>query len=100
MKLKVFGVWDAKAEAFLPPFFLPETAMAVRSFGDAVNDRGHAFSRNPQDYTLFGLGEYDCATGIFDAPAQTTLVNGVQVVRAVAPTAQRDFIREHGNEIA
>ena len=56
MKHNIFSVYDEKAQAFLPPFFLPEVGMATRIFGDCVNSDEHQFGKHPTDYTLFHLG--------------------------------------------
>lgn len=63
MKFKIFSVFDVKAKAYLPPFFLPEEAMAVRTFKDCANDKAHAFGLHPEDYSLFRLGEFDSLSG-------------------------------------
>lgn len=71
MKLKMFSVFDAKASAFITPFFLPESGMAVRSFADCINQDGHAFNAHPEDYTLFELGNFDSKTSevmVLDTP--------------------------------
>lgn len=85
MKLCVFAIYDEKAKAFLPPFFLPNPAMALRTFADCVNDpvspNQHAFARHPSDYTLFGFGFFDQDSGKFElSPQRETLANGVMVV--------------------
>ncbi len=59
MKLHIFAVYDSKAQAYLPPFFLPNTEVAKRVFQNASNDKGHAFGANVADYTLFHLGHFD-----------------------------------------
>lgn len=66
MKQKIFVVYDDKAKAYLPPFFLPEIGMATRAFGDCVNDATHNFGRHPEDYTLFMAGTFDDSSGAFD----------------------------------
>lgn len=65
MEQKVFSVYDEKAEAFLPPFFLPTIGIAARAMTDCVNDPGHQFAKHPSDYTLFLLAEFDDSTGYF-----------------------------------
>lgn len=70
MKLKLFAVRDAKAEAFIPPFVLPNEAMAVREFTGCANDPTHAFCRNSDDYSLYEVGEFDDATGVLTVPAE------------------------------
>ena len=64
-KLNVYTVHDIKAEAYITPFFLPTDAVAERTFTDCANDRNHQFGKNPADYTLFKVGEFDTQTGVF-----------------------------------
>lgn len=59
MKLEIFCVYDSKATAYLPPFFLPMMGQATRIFQNCANDDSHAFGANPGDYTLFHLGHFD-----------------------------------------
>ena len=67
MILKVFTVYDDKAEAYTAPFFVPTAGMAVRTFRDCANSESHHFGQNPADYTLFYIGEFDDATAEFIA---------------------------------
>ncbi len=77
MILKLFSVYDEKAKAYLPPFALPEKGMAVRTFGDCVNDKNHAFGQHPEDYTLFEVGSYDDTKGKITENKQT-IGNGLE----------------------
>ena len=63
MRHKLFSVYDSAAEAYLPPFILPNVQMAQRIFGDCINSPEHQFSKHPEDYTLFELGIFDDETG-------------------------------------
>jgi len=70
MILKMFTVYDSKAEAYLPPFFLRSTGEAVRSYEHVCNDPNHAFFKHPADYTLFCVGEFDdnsCSINVLQA---------------------------------
>ncbi len=81
MKHRAFSVFDSKANAHLPPFFLPETAMAVRVFSDMVNSDTHAFSKHPGDYTLFEFGVWDDSNSKFEAyPSGLSVGNGLEFV--------------------
>jgi len=85
MKLQMFSIYDEKAKSYIPPFFLHNEAMAIRSFCDCVNDAGHAFNRNPGDYTLFHLAQFNDADGTFDInAAPRSLYNGLYLVRDLA----------------
>ena len=64
MKYGMFSIYDEKAQAYLPPFILPETGMAIRTFGDCINSQEHQFGKHPADYTLYQIAEFDDDTGI------------------------------------
>ena len=66
MILKVYTVYDTKAEAYLQPFFSQSKGVAIRSFQEAVRDEKSNISKYPEDFTLFELGEYDDATSKFN----------------------------------
>ncbi len=67
--LKIFSVYDSKAEAFLNPIFCPTRAVAIRSFTASAINPDSDFCRHPEDFSLFELGEFDPATGILkEAP--------------------------------
>ena len=66
MKHKIYSVHDAKAEAYMQPFLIPNEAMAIRACENLVNTLDHQFSTNPEDYVLFGLGEFDDQTGLLE----------------------------------
>lgn len=63
MILKMFGVYDVKAAAYLPPFFIVHVNLAKRTFSDCVNDPKHPFGMHPEDYSLHELGMFDDTTG-------------------------------------
>lgn len=81
MKHKMYTIHDRKAGAFLPPFIMPVEAMALRAFGDCVNDSNHAFNRHPEDYTLFRIADFDDQTGMFELEsAPVSVGNGLTFV--------------------
>jgi len=67
MKMLVFAVYDAAAEAFLAPIFFDTKGQAIRVFVDACNDESHGFHRHADDYTLFHIGFYDPGKGLLEA---------------------------------
>lgn len=66
MILKVYTVYDSKAEAYLQPFFSQSKGVAIRSFQEAVRDEKSNISKYPEDFTLFELGEYDDSNSKFN----------------------------------
>lgn len=78
MKYGMFSIYDEKAQAYLPPFILPETGMAIRTFGDCINSQEHQFGKHPADYTLYQIAEFDDDTGI-PTPDKKTIHNGLEL---------------------
>lgn len=71
MILSAFAVYDSKAEGFLPPFFLPTQAMALRAFQGAANDPTHDFHKWAGDYTLYEIGTFQTTSDGEKVPAGT-----------------------------
>ena len=63
MLTQIYVIHDVKASAYLTPFFLPNDALARRTFSDCANDPEHAFGKHPEDFTLFNLGSFNNETG-------------------------------------
>lgn len=59
MIVKVFSVFDSKAEAFIQPFFSQTSQTALRAFHQAAQQENHQFNQFAGDFTLFELGEFD-----------------------------------------
>lgn len=71
MVLKVFTIYDSKAEAYMQPFFMQTKGQAMRALVDTLEDPKTQFCKHPEDFTLFEIGTYDDQTGKFenlDAP--------------------------------
>ena len=87
---KLYTVYDEKAEAFLPPFFVPAHGLALRAFKDCVNSKDHQFGKHPSDYTLFYLGDWDDVTCEFDIGTRRSLGNGVEFMNLELPADIKD----------
>jgi hypothetical protein len=57
--MKIFSIYDAKAQAYIQPFFSPTNGTAIRSFQSACNETNSNFNRYAADYTLFEIGEWE-----------------------------------------
>lgn len=79
MKLNIYTVYDSKAETYTPPWFQHKEQMAIRTFGDCCNDKGHTFGMHPADYTLFAIGEFDDITGEITQDKIVSITNGLQL---------------------
>jgi hypothetical protein len=63
MLTNAYTVYDRKALTYAPPFFALQDGLALRMFGDAINDPGTSLFRHPGDYVLYRCGAYDDASG-------------------------------------
>lgn len=91
MEHKIFSIYDQKAHAYLPPFTLPNSDMALRTFADCVNADGHAFNRHPSDYTLCELGVYDDSDAkIIPLDIYISLGVGIEFYKHPSPTEDQN----------
>jgi hypothetical protein len=68
--MKIFSIYDSKADAYATPFFFKRDGEAIRAFTQLANDNNSQVGKFPSDYTLFELGEYDETTGVI-TPVET-----------------------------
>lgn len=82
MNKRIYAIYDAKAAAYMEPFFLPNEDMAVRTFGDVANDPDHPMGKHPEDYHLVQVGSWDGETGkINPTPAPLTITTATALLR-------------------
>lgn len=72
--MKMFAVYDSKAETFLNPFFMQSRGLAIRAFNTTAQDQRTEIAKYPGDFTLFELGDWSEVTGQLDPyPVQENL---------------------------
>ncbi len=91
MNLEIFSVYDIKAKAYLPPFFMPRIDLAIRLFSNSANDPGHAFGANPEDYVLFHIGCFDDDNAKIKTQTPNSLGIAIEMVKAKKDPAQLDI---------
>jgi len=62
--MKMFTVFDSKADVYSQPFYALIDHAAVRTFADAVNASESPYNKHPEDYCLFSIADFDDRTGI------------------------------------
>lgn len=67
MNIKIFTIFDSKAEAYQAIFTARATGEAIRQFADMANDRETQIGRHPEDFTLFEIGEFSQDNGRIEA---------------------------------
>lgn len=56
--MKMFSIFDSKAQTYCTPFFSQTLGTALRDFAFAANDKTTNIGRYPSDFVLFELGEF------------------------------------------
>lgn len=81
MKVQVYCVFDNAVLAYNVPFYARHIGEAVRSFKDLAHDPQSNVARHPTDFSLFALGEYDDATGLFSCSQPVRVIGAVEVLQ-------------------
>ncbi len=66
MIMNIFSIYDKKTAVYSKPFYCLTTAEAIRTFGDAVNERESPFYKHPEDYDLWQIGTFEDTSGAID----------------------------------
>lgn len=71
--MRIFTIYDSKAEAYHQPFYSRTEGEAVRSCEQAANTEGQ-FSTYAEDFILFEIGNFDEMTGELTATAGRSII--------------------------
>lgn len=63
MKKKMYAIRDTKAEIYKQPTYFLTHGEAERAFKELANDREGIIGKNPEDFDLYYMGEFDDETG-------------------------------------
>lgn len=66
MILQICSVFDRAAQTYGRPFFVHNSAVAVRSLTDELKNPESELARHPEDYDLYDLGAWDDEDGSLD----------------------------------
>ena len=59
MILQICAMFDRAAQTYGRPFFVHNSAVAVRSLTDELKNPESELARHPEDYDLYDIGAYD-----------------------------------------
>lgn len=75
MRMQIFAIYDHVARTYTTPFFQHNKEMAIRAFGNMTSNDQTQYGQNPEDYTLWHIGEYDDETADI-TPMKDNLIHG------------------------
>lgn len=61
--LRLYSIYDSKAEQFSPPQVYHNDLLALRAFEGIVNDDKMLIKKYPEDFTLYYVGNLDDCNG-------------------------------------
>lgn len=64
MIMKMYAIYDRKAEMYNRPYYANTDGQAAREVLAAMRDPQVSLSQYPADYSLWHVGQFDDATGI------------------------------------
>lgn len=76
--LRVYSIYDEKAEEFSPPFFQPNHRLAQRMVTETAKGNGNMLNAYPEDFKLYFLGTFDNSTGKIEREDMPVLVMAVK----------------------
>ncbi len=100
MQLKMFVIYDSKANAYMQPWFLTTEQLAVRAFSDLANDPESNLNRHPDDYTLFTIGTFNDQTAKINWVEPKTLGNALEYKSTQIKTNDNTNYEELYNNLA
>lgn len=75
--IKVYSIFDTAVGAYMNPFFQLADGAAIRLFQNTVNNKESQIYRNPDQFILFHIGEFDDKKGEFISVAPRSLGAGL-----------------------
>lgn len=63
LKLRLYSIYDSKAEQFSPPQVYHNDMLALRGFESIVNDDKMLIKKYPEDFTLYYVGNLSDSNG-------------------------------------
>ena len=61
--MKMFSIFDVKADVYQQLFVMHTRAQAIRAFSDLANDKFTDVGKHPEDFKLVCVGTFDVSTG-------------------------------------
>lgn len=83
LKLRLYSIYDSKAEQFSPPQVYHNNMLALRGFESIVNDDKMFIKKYPEDFSLYYVGDLGDSDGCYHIDSSDETRVPVLVGRAV-----------------
>lgn len=98
MMLNAYAVFDLKAAAFHPPFFLSTDGLATRFVQDMVNDANSLIGRHPSDFVVYCIGTFNDSNGTLEPIAPRRHVADAAALSLLSRLPQPDASRQPADQ--
>ena len=65
LKLRLYSIYDSKAEQFSPPQVYHNDMLALRGFESIVNDDNMLIKKYPEDFSIYYVGNLSDSDGCY-----------------------------------
>lgn len=80
MKKTICSVYDIKTKEFDQPFAVRHLADAIREFQIIAKNPQTKWGKNPEDFSLYAIGEFDDESGQLLSSSPHTLLSQAQTL--------------------
>ena len=96
--MKLYSLYDTKAQAYVSLFCSETDGLASRSVEGAASDPGTSLYKYPEDFAVYCLGEWDVVSGLISPivpPRHVVAVSSLVALSAMSV----EGVRENGSSI-
>jgi len=76
--MRVYTIYDTKAEHYGNPVFIRTDAEARRMFSQVANDMQTEIGKHPEDFILYRIGTWDAENGNLNPEAGTCIAKAIE----------------------
>ena len=87
MKLKIFSLFDEKAQAYNTPQYLKHPGEAIRMLQTTLSNKDSMVAQYPEDYSLYCLGTFDDNNGKIACTVEPELV--IRATELIPPEMEK-----------
>jgi len=81
--MRIYSVYDSKAEQYSNPIVLRTDGEARRQFGILAADHQTEIGRHPEDFTLFRIATWDPENGRITPEVGTCIMKAIEATKEV-----------------
>lgn len=88
--MRIFSIYDTKAEYWSTPAFIRTDAEARRMFSGLVQDPQNPIGAHPEDYILYRLGKWDPEKGVITPEPGVAIAMGIEFITKTTTSTEEN----------